>query len=154
MTSEGRAARRERTRFEIWAWSPVIVLRVALVATYVIYAYASIIAFLAGVPIFDLTTPSGWTPIWAVVMGGSATFAAVGSTSERWERLEMWSGGFLSAMMFAYVLGLNIVAWASLDASRQFVGAIALIAFVLPVTRFVYLAAQSGKRHTDVASDR
>lgn len=149
-----RQARRERTRFEIWAWSPVIVLRVALVATYVVYAYASIIAFVAGVPIFDLTTPHGWTPVWATIMGVSAAVSAVGSTSERWEKLEMWASGVLASMMLAYVLGLNIVGWASGDVTRQFVGAVAIIAFILPVTRFVYLAAQSGKRAIDVEHGR
>lgn len=45
------------TRLAIWAWGPVVVLRVALVAVYLGYVYASVIAFIAGVPVFRLTAP-------------------------------------------------------------------------------------------------
>lgn len=142
-----RRARRSRSRFETWAWSPVIVLRVALVATYLLYVYAAIIAFVAGIPVFSLTTPEGYTSIWAVLLGVSALISAVGSVADHWDRIERWASLALSSLMLAYVGGLNIVGWVSGDLDRQFVGAIAIIAFVLPVTRFVYLAAQSGKRH-------
>lgn len=134
------------TRLAIWAWGPVVVLRIALVAVYLGYVYASVIAFLAGVPVFRLTAPEGYTSVWAVLLGTSAVLAAVGSISDRWQQLEKWASLVLSAMMLAYVGGLNGVGFVEGDLDRQFVGAIAFIAFILPAVRFVYLAAQSGKR--------
>lgn len=61
----------------------------------------------------------------------------------------------LSALLLTYIGGLNIVGFIEHDLDRQFVGVIAIIAGVLPITRFVYLAAQSGKRkinYDDVAA--
>lgn len=135
-----------KTRIGVWAWSPVIVLRVALVATYLMYVYASVIAFVAGVPIFNITTPQGYASIWAGVLGVSALVSAIGSLTDRWQKVEKWASLALSAMVLGYVGGLNLMGWLSGDLNRQFVGAIALIAGILPFTRFVYLAAQSGKR--------
>lgn len=150
MSSEKHYVNTQRNRFAIWAWSPIIVLRVSLLATYLGWVYASAVGFLTGIPIFDLTTPEGWTPIWAVILGTSAVIAGIGSISDRWHLVEKWASLFLSAMIFAYVGSLNLVAWLEGDLARQFVGAVAFIASILPVTRFVYLAAQSGKRHVDV----
>ncbi len=136
-----------KSRLAIWAWSPVIVLRVALVITYVCYIYASVIAFIAGIPIFLLTAPEGYTSVWAVLLGVSAIVAAIGSTTDRWQSLERWASLGLSALLLAYIGGLNLVGFVEGDLDRQFIGAIALIAGILPITRFVYLAAQSGKKH-------
>lgn len=136
-----------KSRLAIWAWSPIIVLRVALVITYVCYVYASVIAFIAGIPIFRLTAPEGYTHVWAALLGVSAIVAAIGSTTDRWQALERWASLVLSALLLAYIGGLNLVGLVEGDLDRQFIGAIALIAGILPVTRFVYLAAQSGKKH-------
>lgn len=149
MRVPGVGVTRRRSKFETWAWSPVIVLRIALVITYLLYVHASVIAFFAGIPLFSLTAPEGYTSIWACLLGIAATVSAVGSVSDRWSRVERWASLALSSLMLAYVGGLTIVAYISGDLARQFVAAIALIAFVLPVTRFVYLAAQSGKRQTN-----
>ncbi|MEU4016171.1 hypothetical protein AB0E56_13010 [Microbacterium sp. NPDC028030] len=138
-----------RSRWGVWAWSPVIVLRVALVGVYLGFVYASVIAFIAGVPVFRLTAPEGYTSVWAVLLGTSSVLAAVGSITDRWQQLEKWASLVLSAMMLAYVGGLNGVGFVEGDLDRQFVGAIAFIAFILPAVRFVYLAAQSGKRKHD-----
>jgi hypothetical protein len=136
-----------KSKLAVWVWSPVIVLRIALFMTYIAYVYASVIAFIAGVPIFDLTSPPGYTSIWAVLLGASAVFSAVGSIADRWQKTEKWATLALSALLLAYIGGLNLMGWVEYDLTRQFVGAIAFIAGILPMTRFVYLAAQSGKRH-------
>lgn len=135
-----------RSRWAVWAWSPVIVLRIALVGVYLGFVYASVIAFIAGVPVFRLTAPEGYTSVWAILLGTSAVLSAVGSVTDRWQQLEKWASLVLSAMMLAYMGGLNGVGFVEGDLDRQFVGAIAFIAFILPAVRFVYLAAQSGKR--------
>lgn len=136
-----------KSRLAMWVWSPVIVLRVALVVTYVLYVYASIIAFIAGIPVFKLTTPEGYTSVWAVLLGSSAIVAAIGSTTDRWQALECWASLALSALLLTYIVWLNLVGFIEGDLDRQFIGAAALIAGILPITRFVYLAAQSGKKH-------
>lgn len=135
-----------RSKWAVWAWSPVVVLRVALVAVYLGYVYASVIAFIAGVPVFRLTAPEGYTAVWAVLLGVSAVLSAIGSITDRWQQTEKWASLGLASMMGAYVGGLNGVGFVEGDLDRQFVGAIAFIAFILPAVRFVYLAAQSGKR--------
>ena len=122
-------------------------MRVALVITYVLYVYASIIAFISGIPVFKLTTPEGYTSVWAVLLGASAIVAAIGSTTDRWQALERWASLALSALLLTYIGGLNLVGFIEGDLDRQFTGAVALIAGILPITRFVYLAAQSGKKH-------
>lgn len=143
-----------KSKLAIWVWSPVIVLRVALFATYMLYVYASVIAFLVGVPIFDLTTPPGYTAVWAVLLGAAAVFSAVGSITDRWQKLERWATLILSAILLGYIGSMNLMAWVENDLTRQFVGVIALIAGVLPFTRFVYLAAQSGKKHAPLRRTR
>lgn len=135
-----------KSRLAIWFWSPIIVLRVALMSTYLLYVYASVIAFRAGIPVFTLTTPEGYTSVWAVLVGVAALLAGIGSVTDRWQRLEKWAALALSALLMGYIGGLNLVGFVEQDLDRQFVGAIALIAGVLPITRFVYLAAQSGKK--------
>lgn len=133
----------------MWFWSPVIVLRVALFLTYFVYVYASVIAFIAGVPILSLTTPEGYSSIWAVLLGLASLVAAIGSITDKWQKTEKWATLALSSLLLAYIGGLNIVGFLEGDLDRQFIGAIALIAGILPITRFVYLAAQSGKKRYD-----
>lgn len=138
-----------KSKLAIWAWSPVIVLRVALAGTYLAYVYAAVIAVMSGVPIIDFTTPRGYTVVWAALLGISALVAAIGSLSDRWQKIEKWATLVLSAMLLAYIGGLNIAGYAEDDLNRQFAGAIAIIAGLLPITRFIYLAAQSGKSHAE-----
>lgn len=135
-----------KTRFTSWAWSPVIVLRISLFITYFAWVFASVIAFLVGVKVFDLTTPPGWTAPWAIVLGGAAVFSSVGSITDRWQRLERWATLLLSAMILSLAIPVNMMGWLEHNLNSQFFGAIVIIAGVLPVTRFIYLAAQSGKR--------
>jgi len=135
-----------QSAFARWAWGPAIVLRVSLVITYALYVYGGIIGFIAGVPIFDLTTPKGWTPVWAVLLGVSALFCMFGSIKDEWQRTERWADIGLSAAVLAYIIPLNLVGYVEGDLNRQFIGVIATIAGVLPIGRCVYLLAQTGKR--------
>lgn len=104
------------------------------------------IAFRAGVPIFTLLAWEGYTSLWALLMMPAAIIAAIGSLAERWERVEKWSALALTALQSGYVVGVNAVGFVGDDLGRQYVGVISLIAIVIPAVRFVYLAAQSGKR--------
>lgn len=143
---KARRQQRQMTALEQWAWSPVIVLRVALVIVYLLYVYGGVIAFIAGIPIFTLLAPEGYTSLWAAALVPAAVVAAVGSLAERWENIEKWAALALTALQSGYVVGVNAVGFAGGDLTRQYVGVLSVIAIVLPATRFVYLAAQSGKK--------
>lgn len=134
-----------QSRLAKWAWSPVIVLRVSLVLTYLLFAYGSVVAFRAGVPVIDLTTPTGYRAFWATGLFLASLTAAIGSISDRWQVTERWATLGMTALLAAYVVPMNVIAYGGEDLNRQFVSVVAVIACVLPVGRFVYLAAQSGK---------
>jgi len=138
---------RERvpSRFETWAWSPIIVLRIALVITYLLFIYLGIISIRAGIPVFDLTALPGYATIWGALLTAAAIVAAVSSIAERWEYIERWASLAVSSLYLAYAGAVNIVGFVSGDIDRQTVGAALLIGLVLPACRFVYLAAQAGK---------
>jgi len=137
---------RRPTRFELWAWGPVIVLRFALVATYLLYVYFAAISFVAGVPAFNLTTFPGYTSVWAFVMGTGAVVAAIGSITDRWEHVEKWGALAVAAMMLGYVGTIHVIGFVTGDINRQAVAAALTIGLVLPAVRFVWLAAQTGKK--------
>lgn len=138
--------RRPRTRFEIWAWSPVIILRVALIVTYLIYIYSGIIAVIAGIPVFDLTQPPGYAAVWGSLLAVAALICSVGALDDRWQRWERWASLVLASLMIGYTGALNVIAFGTGDLNRMFVGGVACIALVLPACRFVYLASQTGKK--------
>lgn len=134
------------SRFETWAWSPIIVLRIALVATYLLYIYFGIISVIAGIPVFTLTAPEGYASIWGTLLAIAAVVSAIGAVDDRWNRIERWASLVLSSLMLAYVAAINLVAFVSHDVNRQAVGAAVTIGFVLPVCRFIYLASLAGKK--------
>lgn len=138
-----------RNAIEAWFWTPITVLRISLVATYGAYIYGAWIAFWAGIPIFSLLTPPGYTSVWAVLLGAAAVTSTISSLKMKWERIERFSALVLSMLMSAYCLGLNIQGYAEGDLDRQFIGVIAVIAIILPFGRFLYLAAQSGKKKSE-----
>lgn len=135
-----------RNAVEAWFWAPITVLRVSLISIYALYVYGAWIAFRAGIPIFSLLTPPGYTSIWAVLLGIAAIVSFISSLQMKWEKVERWAALALSAMMAAYCVGLNLQGYTEGDLDRQFVGVIAVIAIILPFGRFLYLAAQSGKK--------
>jgi hypothetical protein len=148
VSAESRARKREQTAFEVWFWSPVLVMRVSVVIIYMLYVYGAVIAFIAGIPIFNLLAPEGYTSVWALLLMPAAVLAAIGSLAQRWETLEKWAALALTALQSPYVIGVNVVGYAGGDLSRQYVGVISVIAIVLPAVRFVWLASQSGKKKT------
>lgn len=133
-------------RLQVWAWSPIIVLRVALLITYGLYVYFAVISFIAGVPVFNLTTPEGYTPVWAVLLGIAALIAAIGSIADRWNHWERWASLVVSSLMLTYVGSLNAIAFIAGDVTRQAVGGAVAIGLVLPMCRFFWLASQAGKK--------
>ena len=134
------------SRFHLWAWSPIIVLRVALVVTYLLYIYSGVVAIVFGIPVFALTAVDGYAPLWGVLMCVAAVVSAVGALTDRWQVWERWASLALSSLMLTYAAALNVIAWFEHDSTRMFVGAVAVIALVLPICRFSFLAAQAGKK--------
>lgn len=136
-----------KTRFAVWAWGPVIMLRIALVTIYLLFGYGGIIAAVSGVPILDHNAPAGYTLYWGILLSLSGFVAAIGALTDRWQKVELWASLLLAALMLAYIGGVNIRGFVEMDFTRQFVGVLATISGVLPIARFIYLAAQSGKIH-------
>lgn len=144
---------RTRSRVEEWAWSPVVVLRVGLVALYAINVYVAIVAFLAGVPVFTRTTPDGWQITWAVALMLSALIAAIcvsidepahrHSKALRWAEMISAAGVFVLAG--TYSVALHVVGFGSGDQNRQVVAAVSVALFVLPFVRFLWLTSQLGR---------
>lgn len=146
---------RHPTRFELWAWAPVIVLRIALVATYLLGVALAVMAFIAGVPVFDLTAPHGYAAPWAVMLGISAILAAIGGLHDGWAKLELWAALGFFALALGYVVPIYVIAFTTGDLNRQTVAVAVTFMLILPASRFGWLAAQSGrKKETRPPSNR
>lgn len=143
-----KRSHREPSRFEKWAFSEVAMIRVALVLVYLGYLYLALASLRAGVPAFTLTAPEAYTPIWAGLLALAGVNAAVAATSDRWMAWERWSSLAVSALMGAYVGTITILGYVTGDVNRQAVAAGLTIAFILPACRFLWLAAQTGKKRT------
>lgn len=73
------ASWREPGRFKRWAASPVAAYRIGLMLSYLAMMSVGAAAIAYGVPLFDRTTPDGWTGAWGVVVIISGLVAAIGS---------------------------------------------------------------------------
>lgn len=118
-----------------WAGSQVAAYRVGLLLGYVGIVYFGATSFVAGIPVFEFTTPdpSTWTPIWAtaVVIGG--LIGAMGSIRAGSEpltrevrvfnRIELVGAIALFLTLGGYAGVLLYVGYGFHDAGRQAVGA-------------------------------
>lgn len=66
-------------RIRRWAASPVAAYRLGLMIGYWAMMLVGGSAITFGIPVFDRTTPDGWTPIWGTIVIISGLVAAVGS---------------------------------------------------------------------------
>ena len=145
---------REPTRFELWAWSPVIIFRVALISVYLICIYCGVMSVIAGVPVFDMTAPAGWHTLWGALLCLAAIVSAVSAIDDKWQVVERWASMLLSGLLLAYAGSLNYVAYVSGDLDRMFVGGVAVGLLVVPACRFGWLASRAGTRKvTQKAAD-
>lgn len=145
-----RARRRDPrtpTRFERWAWSPILAFRIGLTVGYLATVYFGVSAFIAGIPAFVITAPEGWTPIWATVLVIGGGVGAIGSVSDHkpWSRIELAGSWALFLTLGSYATVLLFLAYGNGDASRAAVGAGFVALGVQPAIRMVWLMSQLGR---------
>lgn len=137
--------RRQYTRFEAWAWSPVNLFRVALVSSYIIAIGFASMAGVAGVPIFKATGAEDFTVPWAVILAVSSLVAAIGAIDDRWRKMEMWAALGVLVCHFSYVVPIYVVGFFAGDVNRQAVAVALTQIIVLPLSRFAWLASRAGR---------
>lgn len=138
---------RNPTRFERWAWSPIIAFRLGLTVGYLATVYFGVSAFIAGIPAFVLTAPEGWTPIWSVVLVIGGAVGAIGSVSDSkpWTRIELAGAWALFLTLGSYAAVLLFLAYGQGDSTRAAAGAGFLALGVQPAIRMVWLMSQLGR---------
>lgn len=158
-----KRARKARTpnSFTKWAGEPVVIVRAGLVADYAINVYVAIMAVTAGVPVFSLTTPDGWTTVWATLLIIASVIATVCISSDapaaaamrpKWRVVEFVSTGAVWVFTGSYAAALHILGFVSQDDNRQTAAAVSLGLVVLPLFRWVYLTWRLGRR--DIPSEK
>lgn len=135
-----------RTRIKHWAWTGILVPRWAFIIQYLLFVYWGFMAMLAGIPAFDITAPPGWATVWGSIMVVAGGVSAYCVTRANLEKVERWSVGVLCILSMTYIGSLNVLAYASGNANYQALAAGISLLFVFPLARFLYLAAQAGKR--------
>lgn len=140
--------RRQPTRFEQWAWSPIGAYQLGLTLSYIGIVYFGVSAFIAGVPAFTIAAPEGWTPIWAagLVAGGAA--ASIGSVSESkpFRRSETVGAWVLFLALGTYATTLLVLAYGGGDATRAAAGAGFAALGIMPFVRLLWLMSQLGRK--------
>lgn len=143
-----RKVERVPSRFERWAWSPIIAFRIGLTAGYITTVYFGISAFFAGIPAFEFTAPEGWTPIWAAILILGGIVASFGSVADgpRFRRAELGGAVALFLTLGVYSAVLLILAYGVGDISRAAVGAGFVALAVPPGVRMLWLMSQLGRK--------
>jgi len=145
---------RELSRFERWAWSPITAYRVGLTLGYLSMIYFGTSAFIAGVPAFQITAPTGWTPIWASVLVIGGLGAAIGSTNSTklFERIELCGAWALFLTLSGYAATLLWLAYSDGDSNRAAAGAGFVALGIPPGVRLLWLMSQLGRKAAPTSS--
>lgn len=137
-------------------WSPIHLPRWVLLLKYLGFAFFASVAAVAGAPSLDLTTPSGYRPIWAIIIVVSAVVSSAALMIERRplerrfdshyrtgsERVEMWSTLVLTSFAIAYVGAITQFAVAG-DEDKQALAVVLNLVLLMPAGRFLSLVARS-----------
>lgn len=136
------------TRFERWAWSPILAYRMGLSLSYIAMVYFGVSAFISGVPVFRLTAPEGWTPIWSIVLVLGGIVASFGSTGDTkaLRNIELVGAWALFLTLGGYALTILFLAYATGDVNRAAVGAGFIALGVSPGVRLLWLMTQLGRK--------
>jgi len=133
------------SKFEIWAWSPVISFQVGLTMSYLAMIYFGVSAFIAEVPTFRVTAPDGWTIWWASALVIGGVLASIGSVSRfKWfERAELVGSILITLTIGSYASIMLFLAYALGDIDRAAGGAGYIALLMGPLVRMLWLASQS-----------
>lgn len=140
-----RGFRRGPSKFEIWAWSPVVSFQVGLTAGYLAMIYFGVSAFIAKIPAFLHTAPDGWSLYWAVALTIGGIFASIGSVSRlKWfEVAELLGSSLITLTVGSYAAVLLFLAYSGHQASQAAAGAGFVVLTVPVLVRMLWLASQS-----------
>lgn len=140
-----RRTQRKLSKFEVWAWSPVISFQIGLTAAYLAMIYFGLSAAFAQVPAFRHTAPDGWTIYWAIALVLGGMLAALGSISrvKVFEVLELLGSLLITLTVGSYAAVVLFLAYGYGDVDRASSGA-GFVALVVPIlVRMLWLASQS-----------
>ena len=132
------------SRFALWAWSPIISFQVGLTAGYVALVWFGVSSLIAAPPVFERTTPDGYSWIWAIALLLGAATAAFGSIDRRpfFENLERIGASAVSLTVGSYTAIVTWIAFGEGDASRV-AGAAGFTALAVPlIIRTMWLWSQ------------
>ena len=140
-----RSIGRGLSKFEIWAWSPVISFQVGLTAGYLAMIYFGVSAWLAQIPAFRHTAPNGWSIWWAIALTFGAILASIGSVSrQRWfEVAELVGSALITLTVGSYAAVLLFLAYAGHIVGQAAAGAGFVVLTVPVLVRMLWLASQS-----------
>lgn len=135
---------RQLTRFELWAWSPVISFQVGLTAGYIALIYFGISGLIAAPPSISMTTPDGYAGFWAAALILGGVLGAFGSVSRHklFERFETAGALLLSVTVGSYACIVLFLAYAAGDVDKAAAGA-GFTALAIPIIiRCMWLFSQ------------
>lgn len=140
--------RRRLSRFEIWAWSPIVSFQVGLTGGYLALIYFGISGLIANPPAFTNFSPEGYGGFWAIFLILGAMIASLGSISRhKWfERMETIGASILSVTVGSYALLVLFIAYGVGDPTR-IAGGAGFTALTIPILiRTMWLYSQLLRR--------
>lgn len=150
--------------FSEWARSQVAAYRIGLILTYLGTIYFGGSALTAGVPVFVVTAPEGWTLIWApvVVLGGFiASVGAIRAGTEpvtkpirAFNWIELVGSTMLFLTLFTYAGALLFLGYVYGDNGRVAVGAGFIALGIHPAVRMIWLTFRPRMRPKARWTDR
>ena len=139
---------RKLTRFERWAWSPVVSFQIGLTLSYLGLIFFGITSFIANVPVFQITAPEWWSQYWATALGVGGIMGFFGSIHRRkpYETLELFGSAISALALGSYALSLLFVAYGIGDINRA-TSATSMVVLTIPfLVRTLWLSSQSLRR--------
>lgn len=133
-------------KFRTWAWSPVIVVRIALAVSYLLtIAMAVTGLFAAYLPSFhESGVANAWW--WSGGLVVFATAALLGSTRDKWQSLEKWASLGVLAGQALYVSAVLVAGSLTNNLAATTAGLGLMGMMILPLSRFLWLASRAGRK--------
>lgn len=139
-----------KEHFERFFAEPLVIPRWMLTAKYLFFVVLGILASIAGIPSFDLTTWVGYTTPWSAGVVIAATIAAYASlTPERERQLEKWSAVALVSFLGGYVIAAWALTFFEWNLNRVIFSWIVVGVTMLPSVRAFDLLRRYGLRRVD-----
>ena len=126
--------RRQMTRFEIWAWSPVVSFQIGLTASDLGMVYFGVSSAIHQPSGFDNSAPEMWAGLWslALILGGIVGGLGSVHRSKLFSRIELVGSSLVSLTVGSYAILVLYMTYILDDTSRGSMGA-GLVALVVPV---------------------